>query len=171
MNNQFLKTLFVEISRARSLQLPVSLILIDVVSDSDVQKENINTLFHSLTQHLRKNSQMYDCDFRLSDHEMALILPHRNEKQVLEKANKLYEMLETLNRSHILKSDLIFQVCVAEYPQSGRDAFHLLQLARQACASYREQFKNQSGLTLAKAPQNFKPDYQARPVESFLELS
>ena len=169
--DSFMKTLFSEISRARSLQMPVSLILIDSSSNSKVQRENINVLFRSLTQHLRKNIYMYDFIFRLSEHEMALILPHQSESQALDRAHKLYGILETLNQSHILNSHLIFQVCIAEYPHSGRDALHLLKLSRQACDSYRKQFRNQSGLTLAKAPQNFKPDYQPRYMEDFLELS
>ena len=169
--NLCIKTLFAEISRARSVRSSVSLILIDTSSNSKNQKENINILFHSLTQHLRKNIQTKDSIFRLSDYEMMLILPQQSENQTLEKAHKLYTTLESLNDSHILKNPLTVQVCVAEYPQSGRDALHLLQLARQACASYREQFKNQSGFTLAKAPKNFKPDYPSRYVESFSDLS
>ena len=155
MNNHFLKALFSEIFQARRSRSTVSVIWIDF-SSSPISKDLMDTLFRSIDRYLEKNS--YDKRFQVSSSEMALIIS--NQEQVLEEARKIYNVLQSLSQSDVVKSQLVFQVCLGEYPQSGRDALHLCQLIKQACASYREQFKNQSGLTVAKAPEKFKPDYQ-----------
>ena len=166
MDRNFLKTLFLEIFKARRSRSPVSVIWIDF-SCSSISKDVMDTFFAAFDRYLEKNA--YEHRFTVTPSEIALILPE--EEGVLQKAQKIYDVLDSLSQSNMLKSQLTFQVCAAEYPQSGRDALHLCQLIRQTCASYREQFKNKSGLTLAKAPENFKPDYQVHCTDGFLELS
>ena len=149
---EFLKILYAEISRSRRLSLPVSLVLIQCSSKEPA-------FFQSLLSHLEKNIRIYDSIVVLNTKEMALLLPHTSEKGGLSKAEKIYWTLQSLNQTDILKTPVDFQLAIAEYPKSARDAEGLLRLAREACAYGKTQ---QTGLVIAEAPQGFKPDFQAQ---------
>lgn len=149
---EFLKILYAEISRSRRLNLPVSLVLIQCSS-----KES--AFFQSLLNHLEKNIRIYDSIALLNNKEIALLLPHTSEKGGLAKAEKIYWTLQSLNQTEILKTPVNFQLTVAEYPKSARDAEGLLRLARSACTYGKTQGKE---LVMAEAPQGFKPDFQAQ---------
>ena len=149
---EFLKILYSEISRSRRLNLPVSLVLIQCSSKEPA-------FFQSLLNHLKKNIRIYDSIVVLNTTEIALLLPHTSEKGGLAKAEKIYWTLQSLNQTEILKTPVDFQLTVAEYPKSARDAEGLLQLARSACAYGKKQ---KTGLVMAEAPQGFKPDFQAQ---------
>ncbi len=153
---EFLKTLYTEVSRSRKLQLPVTLLLIQCCSEEP-------SFLRSLHNHLEKNSQIYDFTSVLNSKETALLLPHTNEKEGLEKAEKIYWTLQSLNKTQILKKHVDFQIAVAEYPKSARDALGLLKIARDACAYGQTQ---QTGLVIAAAPQGFKPDFQVQNEQS-----
>lgn len=149
---EFLKSLYMEISRSRRLGLPVTLILIQCSSE-----EPLDIFFKSLHNHLEKNNRIYDLVFVLNSKEIALVLPHTSEKGGLTKAEKIYWTLQSLNQSHILKKPLNFQISVAEYPKSSRDALSLLKLAKDACTYGKTK---ETGIIIAEAPQGFKPDFQ-----------
>lgn len=149
---EFLKTLYAEISRSRRLGLPAALILIQCSSEEP-------SFSQSLLNHLEKNNRIYDSTAVLNSKEIALLLPHTSEKGGLEKAEKIYWTLQSLNQAEILKTPVNFQMAVAEYPKSARDAPGLLQLARDAC-TYGKTKKTR--LVIASAPQGFKPDFQAQ---------
>lgn len=151
---EFLKTLYTEISRARRLARPVTLILIQCSSE-----EPLDPFFKSLSNHLEKNSRIYDVASVLNSKEIALLLPHTSEQGGLEKAEKIYWTLQSLNQTQILKKPVNFQVTIAEYPKSARDALSLLQLARDAC-TYGQ--AKQTSIVIAEAPQGFKPDFQVQ---------
>ena len=153
---EFLKNLYIEISRSRRLSLPVTLLLIQCRSEEPV-------FLKSLYNHLEKNNRMYDLTFVLNSKEIALLLPHTSEQEGMEKAEKIYWTLQSLNQTQILKKPVNFQIAIAEYPKSARDALSLLQLARKACAY--GQVK-QTGLVIATAPQGFKPDFQVQNEQS-----
>ncbi len=151
---EFLKTLYTEISRSRRLGLPATLILIQCSSE-----EPLEPFLKSLYNHLEKNSRNYDLASVLNTKEIALLLPHTSEQGGLEKAEKIYWTLQSLNQSQILKKSVNFQISIAEYPKSARDALGLLKLARDAC-TYGQ--VKQTGIVIAEAPQGFKPDFQVQ---------
>ena len=151
---EFLKTLYTEISRSRRLSLPITLILIQCVSE-----EPLDPFLKSLYNHLEKNSRIYDLTSVLNPKEIALLLPHTSEQGGLEKAEKIYWTLQSLNQAKILKKPIHFQMAIAEYPKSARDASGLLQLAKDACAYGQSK---QTGIVIAEAPQGFKPDFQVQ---------
>ena len=151
---EFLKTLYTEISRSRRLGLPITLILIQCSSE-----EPLDPFLKSLYNHLEKTSRIYDLASVLNSKEIALLLPHTSEQAGLEKAEKIYWTLQSLNQTEILKKPVHFQIAIAEYPKSARDASNLLQLARDACAYGQSK---QTGIVIAEAPQGFKPDFQVQ---------
>jgi len=154
----FLKNLYTEISRSRRLNLPVTLILIQFSSE-----EPLDSFLKSLYNHLEKNSHIYDLASVLNSKETALLLPHTSEQEGLEKAEKIYWTLQSLNQTKILKKHVNFQIAIAEYPKSARDASGLLQLARDACIYGQSR---QTGIVIAEAPQGFKPDFQVQNESS-----
>ena len=156
-NDSFLKTLYGEISRARRLRHPVSLLLIRFQIQSETNKE---LFFKSFLNHLRKNNRMYDTLAQISSDEIACILPHTSEKGSIEKAQKIHHMLENLTQKNILNPEIKFQVAVAEYPTVGRDAVSLLHIARQSCAN-----EKNLGICVAQIPVAFRPDFLVPPVD------
>ncbi|MDE0151651.1 MAG: diguanylate cyclase [Bdellovibrionales bacterium] len=151
---EFLKTLYTEISRSRRLSLPVSLILVQCSSE-----EPLEPFLKSLYNHLKKTSRIYDLTSILNEKEIAVLLPHTSERGGLAKAEKIYWTLQSLNQTEILKKPVHFQIAIAEYPKSARSAESLFQLARDACAFGKSK---QTGIVIAEAPQGFKPDFQVQ---------
>ena len=132
---QFLKILFSEISRARRLTLPVSLILIECLGDK-VPKHCLSVFLKSLYQHILKNIRMYDTAISLNEKELAILLPHTSLQAAQQKAEKIYWILDAIDSTKIFNQSqdkLQFKVAATEYPSVARDATHLLQVARQTC--------------------------------------
>lgn len=165
-NRQYLlKILFAEISRARNLRLPVSLVVIHCLSYDEIIKSNENQnlflFFKALYNHISKNSRNYDSIIQISPKEMALVLPHTEEKSAMEKAEKIYWILNSLDYKEIFSTNAIFQIGVAEYPKVARDAVDLLKIAQLSSFSSKK-----GGVCLAVPINNFKPDFSIN--ESFM---
>ena len=163
----FLKILYEEISRARRLLHPVSLVLIKCSSQSSMNTDNgvrfdKGLFLKSLMNHIRKNNRLYDTLVQISDDEIACILPHTSEKGALQKAGQIQGLFKTLAQKNILKG-CECQVAVAEYPTVGRDAVSLIHLAREACSS-----GNGQNICVAQIPVSFRPDFSVRSDEASL---
>ena len=158
--NHLLKILFSEISRARKLQRPVSLLVIRCLSDEAVsnkgEDKNLPIFFKSLYSHLAKNMAHYDSIVQINPQEMALVLPHICEEEACEKAGKIDWVLKSLDYQEIFsRKDILFQIGVAEYPKTARDAVSLLKMAGLAC-----EHSQKGGVCVASALAQFKPDFE-----------
>lgn len=154
----FLKNLYAEISRARRLSLPVSIVLISCASYLQVKSDkNLQLFFKSLYNHLLKNSRMYDSIIQISPREMALILPHTSQKGAVEKARQIDWVLNSLSQTQIFKTEVQFKAAVAEYPSSARDAAGLIKIARKSC-----EYHENKGICIAAAPPSFQPDFSVK---------
>ena len=162
----FLKILFSEISRARELKLPVSVLVINCLSYEEMiksgEEKNMFLLFKSLYNHISKNSRNYDTTIQISPHELALILPHASQGSAVEKAEKFYWILKSLNYKEMFSLDqqARFQIGAAEYPKAARDAVELLKTAR-FCAKENSQERQSGGVCVASGRPGFKPDFEA----------
>ena len=157
---RLLKTLFCEIPRARSLKQPLNLAVIRCLhQEKIIQKSGLDKLslfFKSLRNHIAKNAAPYDLIIQISPCELALVQPHLSETQTLEKAEKWSWVLESLDFEDIfsVKGPVLFQLGLAQYPKSARDAGDLLRTAREASVH-----KMRGGVCTARPMTHFKPDF------------
>lgn len=168
-NEDFLKTLFSEVFRARALCLPVSLIVVRCVSLDGVHSYNENyelsSFFKSLNHHLLKNMSPYDSISQINKNELGCILPHTSLNQAVESAKKISWILNSINYSKIfsIKKSIYFQVGVAEYPSMCRDAVDLLKMGRSSSYYSSEENDQEKGRVCVACPvEGFKPDFQAK---------
>ncbi|MCB0411790.1 MAG: GGDEF domain-containing protein, partial [Bdellovibrionales bacterium] len=122
-----------EISRARRLQLPVSLLLIALDQFRELQEnygdEEVEVIMRSLARILSKHSRVNDLTGRFAPDQFAIVLPHTAISGALIKAERLRKLVELADFSKILRNmgKLTVSIGVGEYPSVASDGEELMQ--------------------------------------------
>lgn len=161
----FLKQLFIEFSRARRLQLPLSLILIEL--DQMKTLESVygtykpEVFIKTLTTNLIRDSRAYDIfGFWPKEKRLGIILPHTAERGAGMKAEKIRWSVQSSNFSKVFPSHprLTLSLALGEYPRVSRSADSLFRSTLKALSfAFGECGGNMT--TVATPPVGFKPDF------------
>jgi len=160
----FLKQLFIEISRARRLSLPVSLILWKV-DQWDTLKSTYGSyrptlLIKSMINRSIKDSRTYDIFGTWPEGQVGIILPHTSEKAASLKSEKLRWSVQSADFSKVFSSHghLTLSLALAEYPRVGRSAENLFQVTSKALHFAHKKYGGNI-TTVATPNPGFKPDF------------
>lgn len=148
---QFPLVLSREISRARRLKQPVSIIIahMEFVNESETEIENAIDL-------IKRNLRSYDVICKLPDQRLAILLPHCEYEDSAIKA-------ETLRRQLVARGlktqNTPLRLCfgVSEFPSLSSDSDSLIEDAKNACAQVLVSGKNKVCLYTAK--EGFQPEF------------
>lgn len=149
--SQFPLALSTEVSRARRLKMPVSLILlhIEYVVDEPREREVALDL-------VRDNLRSYDFISQLTDGKIAIVLPHCQYENAAIKA-------ETIRRQLVARGlktqNTPLRLCsgVSEFPSLSQDSDSLIVDAQKACAQVLVSGKNK--VCLFTVPEGFAPEF------------
>ncbi len=152
--NQFPLSVSTEVSRARRLRLPVSVLVaqIEYVGNEDDDFEKAFTL-------IQNNLRNYDMVSKIGDNQIGIVLPHCRYEDAAIKA-------ETLRRQLVargLKSqNTPLRLCfgVSEYPSLSSDSDSLISDAKKACSQVLVSGKNK--VCLYTKSENFEPEFVLR---------
>lgn len=151
-SSQFPLRVSTEVSRARRLQSPLSLIVtqLEYVSDEDQDFEKAYGL-------IKNNLRSYDLISRIGDQQIAILLPHCQYEDAAIKA-------ETIRRQLVARGlktqNTPLRLCfgVSEYPSLSQDSDALIEDAKKACAQVMVSGKNK--VCLYSQSQGFEPEFQ-----------
>ena len=161
----FLKELFIEFSRARRLQLPLSLILLKL--DQMKTLESVygtykpGVFIKTLTNNLIRDSRAYDIfGFWPKENLLGIILPHTAERGAGAKAEKIRWSVQSSDFSKVFPSHprLTLSLALGEYPRVSRSADSLFRSTSKAL-SFAVGECGGNMTTVATPPVGFKPDF------------
>ena len=150
--SQFPLALSNEISRARRLKLPVSLIIgqIDYIGEQDTE-------FAKAFDKIKNTLRSYDFISQLDENRVAIIMPHCTYEDAAIKAETVRRQLVAMG----LKSqNTPLRLCfgVSEYPSLSLDSDSLIADTEKACQQVMVSGKNK--VCLYTAEENHEPDFQ-----------
>lgn len=158
--NFYYKKLDEEISRARRLEKPVSVVKIGldnyIEMEQSLGKNNRDMILRSVASIVKKTSRVNDFSCRTQDNEMAMILPHCSRKGGALRAERLRRIVE--NHSFAINGIKVTISCgVSEYPSLCTGSAELDNSATQSLEFISERGGNK--VCLFKPTQTFKPDF------------
>ena len=160
----FLKQLFVEFSRARRLQLPLSLILLRLdqfkTLESVYGSYKTGLFIKSFMNNMVKDSRAYDILGAWPEGYLGLILPHTSERGASMKAEQIRWSVESADFSKVFPSHgrLTFSLGLAEYPRVNRSADSLFKSTLKALSFAHDECDG--NMTAVATPVvGFKPDF------------
>ncbi len=167
-----LRQLFVEVSRARRIQLPVSLLIMQVDQIQDVLQQGEKTLaalMKALSKHIQRDIRVYDFLEIWPPSYMGLILPHTSERSAGRKAEQIRQTIYSSDFSHALPglARLSLSIGLSEYPKVGRSADSLLESTMRAC-SYAAHEGGGNMSAVVTPARGFKPDFLVPHASSTL---
>ncbi len=163
----FLKQLFIEISRARRLQLPLSLILLQLdqfeTLESNYSSYKANIFIKSLVNNLIKDSRSYDLFGCWPTGQVGVILPHTSERGAGMKAEKIRWSVQSADFSKVFPSHthLTLSLGLSEYPRASRSAESLFHSTLKAL-SFAGKECGGNMTAVATPPVGFKPDFSVQ---------
>lgn len=153
-----------EVSRSRRIQMPLTLVVLQIDQLPQILQQAGGVAFRSillsLTKSLQKNFRTSDRIFRLSQDQLAIVLPHTSAENAVfkfEKLRRAFELLDFSDKLPSLKLKPSLSIGVSEYPNRSQDAEDLLRSADEALNKIVDAGGN--GLALWKAADNFKADF------------
>lgn len=161
---RFSRHLEEEVSRARRLTMPVSLISLEIDNFRELHKrlgaQQFDALLKTIASILKTTARVNDVIARTGTAEFSLLLPHTGHMGAAVKAERCRRVLESA-RIPLLQSlglgPVTVSCGVSEYPSFSSDADGLMQSADQALAQVRESGGNKVCLSIPNA--GFKPDF------------
>lgn len=160
----FLKELFIEISRARRLQLPLSLLLLQLDQFESLKSVydsyKVDIFIKSLAKNLINDSRAYDIFGSWSAGQLGVILPHTSERGAGMKSEKVRWSVQSADFSKIFPSHgrLTLSLGLSEYPRVGRSADSLFRSTLKALSFAHG--KCGGNMTAVTTPAvGFKPDF------------
>ena len=163
----FLKQLFIEISRARRLQLPLSLILLQLDQFETLESEygsyKANIFIKSLVNNLIKDSRSYDLFGCWPTGQIGVILPHTSERGAGMKVEKIRWSVQSADFSKVFPSHahLTISLGLSEYPRVSRSAESLFHSTLKAL-SFAGKECSGNMTAVATPPVGFKPDFSVQ---------
>ena len=165
MNREFFtKKLKEEITRARRISKPVSLLIIQIDQLKDISLRfdivEVERFIKALVAVFLKNSRTTDLFGRLIEDQFGLLLPHTDRKGAAIKAERLRRILETADFSEVLgiEEKVTLSIGVSEYPSTSQDAGDLMKTADEALLEVIKFSNNR--VCVASSKPDFVPDFQ-----------
>ncbi len=167
----FEEKLELEISRARRIEMPVSLIKVQIDNyDSLSQKygiENISLVVKAFGRSMKKNFRTIDVLSRTQDSEFCFLLPHTDLRNSLLKAEKMRRAFHQSQFPFMRIEDrmkLSLSIGVSEYPSLSSDSDSL----KKSCDEALHQVVRNGGNRVAawQAESGFKPDFRFTNLKS-----
>lgn len=166
----FLRQVSEEVSRARRVQLPTSILVLSLDQYFHLTKtigsEDTEVLLRALARIFTRHSRVNDVIGRVGSEQFAMILPHTPADGAMIKAERLRKIVESADFSKIIKGvgTLTISLAVSEYPSLCADADELFQSADEALF----QLKSQTSNKIAKAlpPEGFRADFAVKKESS-----
>ena len=169
----FMKQLFIEISRARRLHLPLSLILLQLdqfeILESNYSSYKVGIFIKSLINNLIKDSRPYDIFGCWSSGQTGIILPHTSERGASVKAEKMRWSVQSADFSTVFSSHahLTLSVGLSEYPRISRSAESLFHSTVKAL-SFASKECGGNMTAVATPTVGFKPDFSVQNTVNHL---
>jgi diguanylate cyclase (GGDEF)-like protein len=165
-----------EVSRARRLSLPLSLISLSLDRFEHLQTEiglsNSSTILKMVAVLLKKTSRVNDLVAQYDRSRMLLLLPHTDHSGAEIKADRLRSMISgarfPLAESHGWGAIKV-SFGVSEYPRLASDGESLMTSAVESLS--RAQAAGGDRVTLAKVASDFKADYLPRSISTFADFA
>ncbi len=161
----FDKKLDEEVSRARRLNLPVSLIVFEIDHFLKYRDNNgeamANVIAKSIAQMMVRNSRNTDVVARLSEEKFAIICSHSSLATIAAKAEKLREAISSTpfpcgEKQPLGKLTASFGV--SEFPSVSSSSVTLGKSAEEALHRIKQGGRNR--VCVADAPRGFKPEFE-----------
>jgi diguanylate cyclase (GGDEF)-like protein len=132
-----------ELSKARSLHLPLSVMMIDI---DDFKKFNDahghlqgDSALRQIGDVLRENCRKIDILCRYGGEEFSLILPSNNKREAGRLAERIRKSIE---KKEILKSNFTVSIGIASFPRDSQNKTDLIEKADQALYAAKRKGKN-----------------------------
>lgn len=159
--NYYQKVLTEEVSRARRLKQPLSVVKVALDDIYEIESSLGDTvrdeLLRSVAAIITKTSRTNDVTCRTAANEMALILPHASKKGAAIRAERLRRIIEgTSFMDNGMKVSI--SLGVSEYPTLCESAKTLDETASKALLHITDKGGNK--ICLYKAPETHKPEFQ-----------
>ena len=160
----FLQTLFREVSRARRLLLPVSLIILQAdqlqLLESSYGTYQVDLFMKALSKSILRDIRSYDTVGMLSNNQLAIILPHTSERGAGMKAEKIRWTVQSSDFSKVFPTHdrLSVSLGLVEYPRTGRSADSMLRYALKAL-TFAARKCGGNIIAVASPASGFKPDF------------
>ncbi len=145
-------SLSTEVSRARRLKLPVSVIVTHIEYIGESPKD-FSKSFELIKSYLRP----YDILCQIENEKLVLVLPHCSYEDAAIKAETIRRQLVALGLRS-LNAPLRLCFGVSEYPSLSADSDQLLEDAKKACAQVLVSGKNK--VCLFTAEEQFEPEFK-----------
>jgi diguanylate cyclase (GGDEF)-like protein len=159
-----------EISRARRLVKPVSILLVAIDRLNDLSlsqnKGSIDKLLKSFADLLHANSRLNDFSGRVAHDQFAVVLPHTDKKGAAIKAERLRKIIEAADFAAFLGpgAKLTVSIGVSEYPNVCHDSDGLLRTAESALLEIKKVGFNR--VSVASPPTRFVPDFVVKDAKN-----
>ncbi len=161
----YLKTLEMEVSRARRLQKPVSVIKLSFDQWAEIRAKAgdlvRDSILKSLVTIIKKTGRTNDFVCLTKEGELTLILPHSGRQGAAVRAERLRRIVEAQSFQYA-DGALTISCGVSEYPSFCSSAVELDHTAIQAMAYIQARGGNK--LCLYKPMEKFKPDFEVPPI-------
>ena len=160
----FLKQLFVEVSRARRIHLPLSLILLELDQFKELETHygsyKPGVFMKTLAKHLIRDSRAYDIFGFWPVGRLGIILPHTSERGASRKAEKIRWSIHSAHFSKVFPDHgaLTLSLGLGEYPRVNRSADSLFRSTLKALSFARKECGGNI-TTVATPAVGFKPDF------------
>lgn len=165
----FRKKLEEEISRARRIRKPVSVVLVAIDRFHDltleVPNETLQQFMKIVRGTLQKASRINDFVGRFAPDMFAICLPHTSQSGALLVAERIQRIFAKANLQPLFgrAADIVVTLAVSEYPNCSYDAEHIMRTAERALFETKRQGASQIGVAIA--PDSFVPDFLVRDAE------
>jgi diguanylate cyclase (GGDEF)-like protein len=158
-----------EISRARRIFMPVSLITIDLDGFKSLNEKvgfrQADAVLRMIATVLKRTTRLSDILARIGPDEIVVLLPHTGHMGAATKAERVRKMIES-TRFPLIESlgtgPLTVSCGVSEYPSFCNDAESLLRTADEALAQVKQRGGNK--VCLAAPPHGFQMDFAPRDI-------
>jgi len=161
----YLKQLNDEVSRARRLQKPVSVVKLAIDHFPEIEQSlgrgGRDQILRLVATVMQKSSRVNDICCRTNDNEFSMILPHSARKGASLRAERLRRLLE----AHLMKTTptpVSISAGVAEYPSHCSTFEDLEAVALQALEYI--QSKGGNKVCLFQPDESFRPDFEVPPL-------
>ncbi len=160
-----------EVSRARRIQHPLSMIKIQIdnfdLLSQKYGEENLLLVVKALAKSMKKNFRNTDILARLAINEFCFLLPHTEIKHTLIKAEKVRRAFTQSQFPFVKiedKTKLSLSIGVSEYPSLCKDAEGLSKSCDDALFQIKRNQGNRVGAW--QADSGFRPDYLNQLIRS-----
>lgn len=170
IRTKLIQKLSEEVSRARRLEWPVSLIILSIDQSEGLRgrlgEEELELLLKMCARILQKHSRVNDLLGRVGPDEIGVLLPHTDLNGAAKKAERVRSLIERADFSKVVKGAgrLTVSLGVSEYPTCSADAEELYQSADLAL--YQVKKSTQNAVCVATPPESYKPDFIFSPVRT-----